>query len=143
MNYSLTIDHPLAAKPEHTGGKGSNLAILTQRGFPVPSCFVITTQAYREFISMGEDLVQSVKGFSFDNPAQLREESEHLRRELAKIALPEPLAVEVRAQLAKFSSQQTFSVRSSSTLEDLAGAAFAGQHETFLNCSGDDTILEK
>ena len=28
-------------------------------------------------------------------------------------------------------------------MEDLAGAAFAGQHESYLNCSGPDRILEK
>src|SRR5256885_16238150 len=39
--------------------------------------------------------------------------------------------------------EQTFSVRSSSTMEDLASAAFAGQHESYLNCSGPDQILEK
>ncbi|MEK9145054.1 MAG: PEP/pyruvate-binding domain-containing protein, partial [Elusimicrobiota bacterium] len=37
----------------------------------------------------------------------------------------------------------TYSVRSSSSLEDMAQAAFAGQHETFLNCSTLRDILEK
>jgi phosphohistidine swiveling domain-containing protein len=34
-------------------------------------------------------------------------------------------------------------VRSSSNMEDLASAAFAGQHETFLNCAGDGHVLEQ
>ncbi|HKF41167.1 MAG TPA: PEP/pyruvate-binding domain-containing protein, partial [Candidatus Acidoferrum sp.] len=44
--------------------------------------------------------------------------------------------------LSDFSPAQSFSVRSSSTLEDLAIAAFAGQHETFLNCIGEARILD-
>ncbi|EEF62253.1 PEP/pyruvate-binding domain-containing protein [Pedosphaera parvula] len=143
MNYTLTIDDSLAAKPEFAGGKGSNLAILTQRGFPVPPCFVVSTQAYKDFISSQGDLMQRVNGFSFTIPARLRTESEELRCDLAKIPLPQQLVSEVHAQLAKFPVAQSFSVRSSSTLEDLAGAAFAGQHETFLNCSTPELILEK
>jgi pyruvate,water dikinase len=50
---------------------------------------------------------------------------------------------EVRARLRQFPVSQAFSVRSSSTMEDLASAAFAGQHETYLNCSGAEQILEK
>jgi pyruvate,water dikinase len=49
----------------------------------------------------------------------------------------------VRARLARFDRAQAFSVRSSSTMEDLAGAAFAGQHDTFLNCTGEDEILRR
>ena len=34
-------------------------------------------------------------------------------------------------------------MRPETTMEDLAAAAFAGQHETYLNCSGPDQIVEK
>ncbi|MGH7461016.1 MAG: PEP/pyruvate-binding domain-containing protein, partial [Longimicrobiales bacterium] len=34
------------------------------------------------------------------------------------------------------------SVRSSATLEDLAGAAFAGQHDTYLNVAGVETVID-
>ncbi len=40
-------------------------------------------------------------------------------------------------------SDAAFAVRSSSTFEDLAQAAFAGQHDTFLNVRGVEAILTK
>jgi rifampicin phosphotransferase len=143
MKYTLSVRDPHAAKPELSGGKGSNLAILTQQGFPVPPCFLITAQAYREFIAGHPELLRIVSQLPFHDHAQLRVQSEALRQELAKLPLPLQLVEEVRARLDEFPGQQAFSVRSSSTMEDLPGAAFAGQHETYLNCSGSETILEK
>ena len=33
------------------GGKGSNLIALTAAGFPVPPGFVVTAEAYRQFLT--------------------------------------------------------------------------------------------
>ena len=38
---------------------------------------------------------------------------------------------------------EAFAVRSSSTFEDLAQAAFAGQHDTFLNVHGPDAVVRR
>ncbi|PYJ62516.1 MAG: phosphoenolpyruvate synthase, partial [Verrucomicrobia bacterium] len=77
------------------------------------------------------------------DPGRLRIESEQVRAALSKLPLPEALADEVRSMLQSYPADRTFAVRSSSTMEDLASAAFAGQHDTCLNCSGPDEILEK
>ena len=66
-----------------------------------------------------------------------------LRAALGRLPLPDGLVDEVHEQLGKFAGSQAFSVRSSSTMEDLASAAFAGQHESYLNCCGTGLILEK
>ena len=58
MNYTFTFQDPLAARLELSGGKGSNLAILTQRGFPVPPGFILTAEAYRDFIAGGRELLR-------------------------------------------------------------------------------------
>ncbi|MBI3857134.1 MAG: phosphoenolpyruvate synthase [Planctomycetes bacterium] len=108
MTYLLRFRDPLAASLEQSGGKGANLAFLTQRGFPVPEGLIVTTQAFREYA--------------------------------ATSALPAGLAAEIRAEI---SPGRAMAVRSSSTSEDQAGAAFAGLHDTFLNVTGPDAILEK
>jgi rifampicin phosphotransferase len=143
MNYTYAFQDPLAAPIELSGGKGSNLAILTQRGFPVPPGFIITAQAYRDFIAAGAELLRDVNKLSFHDAGLLRAESEKLREALGRLSLPTAVKEEVRAQLENFPKHEAFSVRSSSTMEDLASAAFAGQHETYLNCSGAEQILEK
>ena len=143
MKYTFTFEEPLAAKIEYSGGKGSNLALLTQRGFPVPPGFIVTAPVYREFISSGSELLRDVNQLPFHDAGLLRAESEKLRGALARLSLPAEVVEEVRTQLGQFPAHQAFSVRSSSTMEDLASAAFAGQHETYLNCSGADQILQK
>ncbi len=143
MNYTFTFQDGLAARLECSGGKGSNLALLAQRGFPVPPGFIVTAQAYRDFIAGGRELLLAVNRFPFHDAGLLRAESARLREALGRLSLPATVMEEVRVQLSRFPDGQAFSVRSSSTMEDLAGAAFAGQHETFLNCSGAAQILEK
>jgi pyruvate,water dikinase len=143
MPYTLRFDDPLATRLETSGGKGANLALLTQRGFPVPSGFIVGAQAYREFVAGGRQWLEGVGGLPFHDAGQLRAASEKLRQALAGLSLPAALVQEVRRQLEAFPAGQAFSVRSSSTMEDLAGAAFAGQHETYLNCAGPELILER
>jgi pyruvate,water dikinase len=126
-----------------SGGKGSNLAILTQRGFPVPPGFILTAKAYRDFIAGGREVLRAVSQLPFHDAGLLRAESGKLRDALGRLSLPTAVVEAVRQQLSHFPERQTFSVRSSSTMEDLASAAFAGQHETYLNCSGAEQILEK
>src|SRR5207244_1768402 len=77
------------------------------------------------------------------DPGRLRAESKSLREQLGGLQLPAETIAEVRERLAGFPPSQPFSVRSSSTMEDLASAAFAGQHETYLNCSGAEQILKR
>jgi pyruvate,water dikinase len=143
MNYTFTFQDPLAARLELSGGKGSNLAILTQRGFPVPPGFILSAEAYRDFVAGGRELLRTVNQMPFHDAGLLRAASEKLRNALGLLSLPAAVVKEVRDQLGRFPERQAFSVRSSSTMEDLAGAAFAGQHETYLNCSGAERILEK
>jgi len=143
MKLVLNFEDPLATHAEQTGGKGANLALLHQRGFPVPTGFIVTAGAYREFIRGGSELLRRVPELPFEDAARLRAESERLRLELQHLHLPSDLVTEVRAHLQEHPGQQAFSVRSSSTMEDLAGAAFAGQHDTYLNCSGADPILDR
>ena len=143
MSHLLKFDDPKAGRIELSGGKGANLSILTRRGFPVPPGFIVTSAVYRDFILDARDLAAAVQGFSFHDPEKLRVECGRLRASLAGIPLPAGVAEEVRGLLQGWDRDQAFSVRSSSTMEDLASAAFAGQHETYLNCSGPERILEK
>lgn len=142
MSFILPFDDPAATRPELSGGKGANLAFLTQRGFKVPSGFVVTAAAYREFIDGHASLSTMVEGLSLNDTAALVKESANLRSCLSALSLPGGLAAEIQSALAREPDGQAFAVRSSSTMEDLAGAAFAGQHDTFLNVSGATQVLD-
>jgi len=141
MEYILSWSDPLATQRAESGGKGANLARLTQAGFAVPAGFVIRAGAYREFASGYPSLKARISTLAIHDALALTRKSRELREQLAAISLPCALEEEVKKALDAYSHLQAFSVRSSSTLEDLAVAAFAGQHETFLNCTGAERIL--
>lgn len=142
MTHTLCFNEPLATRLELVGGKGANLSLLTQRGFSVPRGFIVNALVYREFIAGAGELMRDINALPFHDAAALRAASDALRAELSRLPLPQPVADEIEEQLCQFSDGAAFSVRSSSTMEDLASAAFAGQHETFLNVVSFADVLQ-
>jgi rifampicin phosphotransferase len=144
MSILLDFMHPQAVDPSLTGGKGANLARLTQAGFPVPEGFVLTAAAYEAFAGQARPLLaRAAREFAFDDPARLEQQCAALGEELGRLPLPAEAHDTLKRVLADFPEQVAFSVRSSATTEDLGGAAFAGQHETFLNCRGAEDIANR
>lgn len=141
MEYVVQCNDPAATQVGESGGKGANLARLAKAGFAVPPGFVIRARAYREFAAGCASLAARLAALPFNDASALPPRSRELREELGALALPAALQEEVRKSLSAYPDGQAFSVRSSSTLEDLALAAFAGQHETYLNCRGAERIL--
>lgn len=129
----LAFGDPLAAEPAACGGKGANLALLTQAGFPVPPGFTVTAAAYRDFVAADQELPAILGGLDFADAGALHRQCAELRARLLERPLPPELERELEERLPPLLEAGAVSVRSSSTLEDLAGAAFAGQHDTFLN----------
>ncbi|SEF70388.1 pyruvate, water dikinase [Nonomuraea solani] len=100
------------------GGKGANLGELVQNVFPVPDGFVVTTHAY-ELVAQGHD---TRAYFEQVQPSgELRQAIAGAYAELGGGAV---------------------AVRSSATAEDLPGAAFAGQQDTYLNVVGEQDLLD-
>ncbi|MEO5913416.1 MAG: PEP/pyruvate-binding domain-containing protein [Luteolibacter sp.] len=143
MTCILRFDEPPAAQLELSGGKGANLSLLTQRGFQVPPGFIVIAAVYQDFVAQSGELLGNLKKLSFHDSAALRSESEGLQSGLLRLPLPRVACAEIAEQFGKFPEGTAFSVRSSSTMEDLAGAAFAGQHETFLNVIGLADVLDR
>jgi len=143
MKWTLAFTDADACQHEQSGGKGANLALLTQRGFPVPTGFVVTAATYREFIKGAENLRSAIGDFDIGDAVKLQAQASQLRKELENIPLPAVLEESVRRRLGSLPVGSAFSVRSSSTFEDLASAAFAGQHDTYLNVHGTEQILDR
>lgn len=116
---------------EGAGGKGANLGELVRAGFPVPDGFVVTTAAYDRFVTdndLGSRVTELAQ--SADSTA--------IRALFDQAALPSDLAGALDAAYASLGGP--VAVRSSATAEDLPGASFAGQQETFLNVIGADAV---
>ncbi|MCD6125584.1 MAG: phosphoenolpyruvate synthase [Thaumarchaeota archaeon] len=133
------------------GGKCANLGEMLRAGIPVPPGFAVTAYAYKRFIEetkIAEKIYDILDETIKDpkDPKQYEEASRKIRVLIESTPIPEYLKKEIienyRKLCKKTKSKEVFvAVRSSATAEDLPGASFAGQQETFLNVKGEDELL--
>ena len=125
------------------GGKGANLGEMTAAGINVPKGFVITAEAYREFLKenkIDEFISRALAEAQADEQALLSAAGEFRKRIIAG-HFPARLEKEIRKKYAELGESARVAVRSSATAEDLPDASFAGQQETYLNVQGIEDVL--
>lgn len=127
-----------------SGGKGASLVRLsTLPGVPVPCGFVVTAPCYGE-VAAGQPrmaaLLEQLDGTDRADREQLMKLGKVLRTEISRISLPASLMAELESQVAEYGAEEAYAGRSSATAEDLPGASFAGQQDTFLNVRGMEEI---
>jgi rifampicin phosphotransferase len=129
------------------GGKGANLGELSHAGLPVPPGFVLTTTAYDAFVEVSGikgEVVALASVPPTEDPAAFEEVAGGIRTLFSGGHVPEEMAEEILAAYHELGqdAQTPVAVRSSATAEDLAGASFAGQQETYLNVRAESALLE-
>jgi pyruvate, water dikinase len=128
------------------GGKGANLGELTGAGLPVPPGFVVTAEAYRDAITHSEArsrLATLMGQVAADDPASLTRAAEAARDLVRSTPVPQELAAAVTAAYRRLGDDVSVAVRSSGTIEDTAGASFAGMNATFTNVTGEKELLAR
>ncbi|MBW3628124.1 MAG: phosphoenolpyruvate synthase [Gemmatimonadetes bacterium] len=137
----LEFSDPAAVEASLTGGKGASLSRLTQGGFTVPPGIIVPASAYRIFLASVEGVEEELAALRPLDAAALHEQCAPIRARLVAHPLPPELEEALHGRLPALLGEGSVSVRSSATLEDLAGAAFAGQHDTYLNVAGVEEII--
>jgi pyruvate,water dikinase len=125
------------------GGKAAPLGELIAAGLPVPSGFVVTTEACKRFLQSDARIARwlgILERCDPRDPAALRVAAEEVRQQLSAIAAPGDVAKAIAAAMAPDPGGAR-AVRSSATVEDLPEASFAGQHDSFLNVLGCDAVV--
>lgn len=148
-NLIMWMDDPAAAGNTELGGKFGSLAEMISAGFQVPPGFGITVAAYRRFMRDAdlEDRASAVRQASLGaDIAQIEELSAEMATAISEAPLPPELEQAIREAYAELEQRTgqvgvSVAVRSSGESEDLAGASFAGQYDTFLWVSGADEVL--
>lgn len=124
------------------GGKGAHLGELARiDGVRVPPGFCVTTEAFERIIENAPELAGPLDRLANLNPDDrdaISEGSAAVRQALEAIAIPDDLAKEITDALV---DGRAYAVRSSATAEDLPGASFAGQQDTYLNVLGAEEVL--
>lgn len=125
------------------GGKGANLGEMTSAKINVPSGFVITADAYRDFLKVNgiDILIENGIKKSIEDERKLLNEAEHFRGKIKSGKFPEQLENAIREKYFNLGNNTRVAVRSSATAEDLPDASFAGQQETYLNVQGIESVL--
>ncbi len=136
------------------GGKNASLGemfcALKKKGVRIPDGFATTSFAYFKFIEdagIKREVKQILNGLNVRNYGKLSEAGSKIRRLILKSEFPETLRNEILSHYAKLSGKYGMgnadvAVRSSATAEDLPGASFAGQQESYLNVRGKANLLE-
>jgi len=136
------------------GGKnaslGEMLQNLTKLGVNIPGGFVITVNAYQQFIhhnNLDEKIRALVKQIDYSSVESLRRAGLQIRNAIRNGRFPSHLSQEIincYYELSKQYEQEgtDVAVRSSATAEDLPDASFAGQQETYLNVRGPAALMD-
>lgn len=145
------------------GGKGANLGEMVHAHIPVPYGFVVTAQAYFDFLKetgLEKEIKKHLEKLDHKDSQNLQHTASSIQKVILSGKMPDSLAREImhsylelskRAKksssllttLASVLKEPLVAIRSSATAEDLPGASFAGQQETFLNVSGEAHVVKK
>lgn len=131
------------------GGKCSSLGELIGAGVRVPPGFALTTEGYRQF--MDEAGIQTeidglLEGLDHDDLDRLEQASAAIRAMIES----RPISIELEDLIAEayrklsvrcYMPAAPVAIRSSATAEDLPGASFAGQQDTYLWIRGIDDVM--
>lgn len=135
------------------GGKNASLGEMFQnlqsKGVHIPDGFAITADAYWALLDQNQlrepltKVLNNLDTKHFDNLQTIGNQAREL---LSNAKLPQEIESELltafRELQSKYSHPIQVAVRSSATAEDLPGASFAGQQESFLNISTETELLE-
>lgn len=131
------------------GGKCSSLGELINAGVRVPPGFALTTHGYAQF--MRDAGIQSeVNGLLRDLDHQDMDKLEEASRVIREMIESRPMSIELEDLIAESYRKLSVrccvpavpvAVRSSATAEDLPGASFAGQQDTYLWIRGVESLM--
>ncbi|WP_020614857.1 phosphoenolpyruvate synthase [Paenibacillus daejeonensis] len=128
------------------GGKGTNLGELSKlRGIRVPDGFTVTTTAFRLAMDSNAsytELLDRLSRLSLAEREEVMNLSRAIRETILSTAIPPDTEQAICHSLSHFDDDQAYAVRSSATAEDLPHASFAGQHDTYLNVIGRESVLQ-
>ncbi len=132
---------------EKVGAKTKNLAILINQDIKVPDGFCITTSGYKQFIEENQlapkiDMEIYKKSSEDMRWEEIWDASLRIRAAFLRAKIPLKLKNSIVEFLKEYDPSTSFSVRSSSPVEDSRKHSFAGIHDSYVNISSIKEILK-
>ncbi|MGW2148724.1 rifamycin-inactivating phosphotransferase [Nonomuraea bangladeshensis] len=140
MGYVLGFAQIDSTNLADVGGKGVGLGELSRiDGVRVPDGFCVTTDAFRRVVAAAPsfgDRLDRLSRVDPDDREAIRALSAEIRGVIEDVTVPDDLVAAIGDALDGLGAQAAYAVRSSATAEDLPGASFAGQQDSFLDVVG-------
>ena len=152
MTNVLWFENINANDTSKVGGKSANLGELKNEvNVPVLPGFATTADAYDKFIhdtDLKDKIETLLDGLDTDDVNDLQRRGKQIRAHIKEADMPESLRKDFEQTYEELEERlgvenPEVAVRSSATAEDLPGASFAGQQETFLNVSGKQDLVKR
>lgn len=154
MDWIIDFAHLRNLDVGKVGGKNASLGEMYQQlnllGIHIPNGFAVTAEAYRFFLhenQLEKFITEALAKLDQNHFTNLREVSQTIKDNILSGHIPEKLVAEITIAYQKLCHEAgrelDVAVRSSATAEDLPGASFAGQHDSFLNIRGEKALLDK
>lgn len=129
------------------GGKGFALAEMAKKGLRVPEAVCVTTGAYNEYVTktgLRDQIILELYRKAFEDMRweEIWDTSLRIRSLFIKTSMPPALRARLVPAIQSRFLGKTVSVRSSALGEDSSKTSFAGLHESFVNISGEEAILD-
>ena len=135
------------------GGKNASLGELyrelTPLGVKTPNGFAVTAQAFRDTLTEAgawDELHSLLDNLDKSDVRALAAAGKRAREIVYAAGLTDEMRDQIVAAYRKLEGEYghdiSVAVRSSATAEDLPTASFAGQHDTYLNVSGEEMLID-
>src|SRR3989344_655105 len=149
---------------ESCGGKGASLGEMYNVGLPIPQGFVITVQAYKEFLQVNridKKIYNILANVDISNIKSLQVKSKEIQEIIMNAEFPSNIKNDVLEAYDNLNVNQDLvklhksalslikagrdlpyvAVRSSANAEDSPTVSFAGQQATYLNVKGNSSMI--
>lgn len=147
MRYCYPFEEINNSQVAEFGGKNASLGEmigqLLNTGIRIPTGFAVHADAYLHTLQENgifDVISEALLKIDVRTLSGLKEAAETCRKLIDECELPEAIRQEVLLRYAAM-GWPAVSVRSSATAEDLPTASFAGQHESFLNITSEESLI--
>jgi pyruvate,water dikinase len=147
MKWIISAEDIRHEDRQRVGGKGYALTLLAKNGFQIPETVCISSDAYQEYVDRTglRERIQlelhrkDIKEMRWE---EIWDCATRIRNMFLRKQIPGNIAKRLRAVIQSRFKDKSVAVRSSAPEEDTAKASFAGLHDSYINISGTDAILE-
>lgn len=150
--FILRYDEISISDLAKVGGKNASLGEMFQKlqseGILIPDGFAVTSGAYWFYLNENNILekltaeLEKLDTVEFKNLGEISKAARQLiMNGKTPVMLQESIAAAYADLCARTDEEVRVAVRSSATAEDLPGASFAGQQETYLNINGAESVI--